>query len=87
MNDGLKDLLSMMLSRRIIGGKHIPERLMIRANTRWHSKQDQREFEKEYQRALNKRLLIRLKKRTWGGSEWHISLNPREIEEIRELIR
>ena len=41
---------------------------------------------KEYRDAINNHLILKIKKRTGKGSDWHISLNPRKLKELYEMI-
>ncbi|MFH1211742.1 MAG: hypothetical protein V1659_02315 [Candidatus Woesearchaeota archaeon] len=50
MNRILKSLLITMLNRRCIGEKHTPEKMIIRSKAKWCSRQEVKEFEKEYAR-------------------------------------
>ncbi|MFH1649078.1 MAG: hypothetical protein ABIA93_00845 [Candidatus Woesearchaeota archaeon] len=87
MNRALRALLLTMLNRRCIGGKHMPEQTLVKSKTKWLRKAEAREFDSEYRRALNSQLLLRFKKRTGKGFDWHISLNPRKLGELNELLR
>ncbi|MFH1637671.1 MAG: hypothetical protein ABIB71_04585 [Candidatus Woesearchaeota archaeon] len=37
--------------------------------------------------AINNQLILKTKKRTGKGSDWHISLNPRNLKEVYEMIK
>ncbi|MFH1073211.1 MAG: hypothetical protein V1743_07325 [Nanoarchaeota archaeon] len=87
MNAALKAVLATMLNKHYIGGKHIPEDKIVKSKTQWLQKHELDEFETEYKQAVNSELFIRLKKRTGKGSDWHISLNPRKLKEIYEMIK
>ncbi|MBU0459648.1 MAG: hypothetical protein KJ597_06680 [Nanoarchaeota archaeon] len=76
-----------MLSKRYIGGKHTPEDKLIKSKTKWLESGEKREFEKEYKQLVNERILIREKKRTKKGLDWHIYLNPRMLKEMYEKLR
>lgn len=86
MNGALKDLIIFMLNRRYIGGKHTLEERLINSKTKWLRKEDYRYFEKEYRELINNQSILRVKKRTGKGSDWHISLNPRRLKELNEMI-
>lgn len=86
MNPSLKAIITSMLNKRIIGGKHTPEDKMVLSKTRWLQKEECAEFEKEYHDAINSQLILRIKKRTGKGSDWHISLNPHKLKELYEMI-
>jgi len=84
MNKALRSVLSFLVNQKCIGGKHFPEDVLIKSRTRWLQKQEVREFKKEYKKI--KHLLITLKKRTGKGSGWHISINPKCLSKIKELL-
>jgi len=86
MNSGLKAILLFLLNKRYIGNKHFPESKLIVSRTKYLSTEEQKEFEKEYKELINGLFLLKLKKRTGKGADWHISLNPRRLKEIYEMI-
>ena len=86
MNAALKTMLNKMFRRNIIGAKHTPENLIIGSKLKHVNNYSKKEFYEEYHKLLRQNYFIRLKKRTGKGSDWHISLNPEMIEEIKELV-
>jgi len=86
MNGALKAIITFMLSKKYIGGKHTPEEKLINSKTKWLQKEDLNNFKKEYRNIINGQLILRMKKRTGKGSDWHISLNPRKLKELNEMI-
>lgn len=86
MNRALKAILLFLLNHRYFGNKHAVEKRIIISKTRFISRQEKREFEKEYREMLNQGIIIRLKKRTGKGSDWHVSLNPGKISELNRLL-
>lgn len=86
MNGALKTLIADMLTKKCIGGKHTPEEKLVTSKTKWLQKDDARAFEKEYREAIKRGLILRTKKKTGRGSGWHISLNPRRLKELHEMI-
>ena len=86
MNGALKAIITVMLSKKCIGGKHTPEEKLINSKTKWLQKEDYRDFEKGYRKLINNQSILRTKKRTGKGSDWHISLNPRKLKELNEMI-
>lgn len=86
MNYELKQVLRYLLFGHIIGNKHFPERLLIISKTKHLNKNERKEFEEEYKTLINQNYFIRLKKKTGKGSEWHISLNPEMLEEVKEKV-
>ena len=75
-----------MLSKRCIGGKHTPEEKLINSKVKWIEANERKEFEKEYKQIINEGIIIRSKKMTGGGSDWHISLNPRMLKKLYEKL-
>ena len=86
MNKALRAILISMLSKRIIGGCHTPESKLITSKIKWLNKEETRQFEEEYKEIINNQIIIRLKKRTKKSSDWHISINPRKIKELNEIL-
>jgi len=86
MNGGLRAIILFLLNKRYIGGKHFPEEKLVVSRTRYLNSEEQKEFEQEYKSFVNELFLLRLKKRTGKGSDWHISLNPRKLKELYEKI-
>jgi len=86
MNGALKAIITFMLSKKYIGGRHTLEEKLVNSKTKWMQKGDYRNFEKEYRELINNQSILRKKKRTGKGSDWHISLNPRRLKELNEMI-
>ncbi len=86
MNNGTKAILTFLLNKRYIGGKHFPEEKLFVSRTKYLPKSDQKICEKELDALICTRYIIRLKKRTGKGTEWHISLHSSRIQEIYEMI-
>jgi len=86
MNKAIKALLTTLLSQRKIGGNHAPEKHLLVSKTRWLSKPEKKGFEKEYKELINNQTILRTKKRTGKGFDWHISLNPKSVKETYEQI-
>ncbi len=84
MNKAITSILKFLLNQNIIGAKHFPENKLIKSRIKWLNKQEQKNFKKQYK--LIKKYLIRLKKRTGKGSSYHISINPKYLKEIKELL-
>ncbi|KYK25415.1 hypothetical protein AYK26_06115 [Euryarchaeota archaeon SM23-78] len=75
-----------MLNQRIIGGKHTPENKIIKSKTKWLDKKEKKEFQKEYKELIKQGVMIRVKKRTGKGSDWHISLNSKKVNEVMRWL-
>jgi hypothetical protein len=86
MNKAIIALLTTLLNQRKIGGNHIPEKLIISSKTRWLNKDERRDFQREYKELINNQTILRAKKRTGKGFDWHISLNPKSVEEALRII-
>lgn len=84
--NALKDLVTVLLRKRVFGGKHTPEKKLIKLQTRQLNKQQKKDFDKEYLNLIKDEFILRSKKRTGKGSDWHIRLNPRKIKEINEFL-
>lgn len=87
MNPILRSVLLFLLNKRYIGGKHIPEDKVLKSKTKWADPKYLPDFNKEYKELTNKNFILKLKKKTGKGSDWHISLNPRRLKDLYELIR
>jgi len=86
MNDALKNVLQYLLHHHVIGGKHIPERFIIKIKTIPLNKFQRREFFRDYKSLINQEVIFRQKKRTGKGYEEHISINPSYVEDIESWI-
>ena len=86
MHAGTKAILTFLLNKRYIGGKHFPLDKLYTSRTKYLSKNEQKECEVELYNLIRLGYIIQLKKRTGKGSEWHVSLNPHMIQEIYEMI-
>jgi hypothetical protein len=84
MNKALRAIINHMLNNRIIGEKHIPEKRIIKSRTKWLNKEERKEFKTEYEALIKNNIIFRTKKRTGKDYDWHISLNPRKLQEIED---
>ena len=82
MNRAIKALLTTLLNQKIIGAKHTIENRIIKSKTKYLEKQEKKDFTKEYKQLINNNIIIRIKKRTGKGKDWHISLNAKKVQEI-----
>ncbi|MFH1181985.1 MAG: hypothetical protein V1702_03430 [Candidatus Woesearchaeota archaeon] len=87
MDSALRDMLLIMVHRLIIGNRHTPEDAIIRSKTKWLSKDEKRGFFREYKQLVNETYILRAKKRTGKGNDWHISLNPSRVSEIKTKLK
>jgi hypothetical protein len=81
----INQAITYLWKQRCIGERHIPEMYLIRFVLRHRTRDEIKEFQKDFRAAVNEGLIIRLKKRTGKGSGYHISLNPSRIPMIHEL--
>ena len=86
MQPSSKAVLQRLLIGNYIGAKHRPEQKVLKRATIRLDKDAIKIFQHEYRLMLNQSWLIRLKKRTGKGSDWHISLNPKKLQEIKDSI-
>jgi len=83
IENGTKLLLSRLLNKRIIGGKHTPEERVLG----WiaHLPPDeQKRIKNDWGICIKQRLWVFRMKKT---GEWHVSLNPKRIHEISNAIK
>ena len=86
MNRAIKSLLTALLNKKKIGKSHTPEHKQIVSKTKWLNKKEKKEFDDEYKELISKEIILRLKKKTKKSSDWHISLNPKKLKELREML-
>ena len=81
-------ILKKLIRANIWGGKHTPLDF-IRKGMPEHYKnthQGQREFERAIKDLLNNEWISIVMKRTSKGSDEHLSLNPRKVQEIKQFL-
>jgi len=87
MKDVFKStILEFLLKKDCIGGVHTPLG-RVRACIELHSKQDKKDFEEALDELVKDGWIIAAHKRTARGSDVHLSINPREIDEISEFLK
>ena len=86
MHDALKTILLYLINKKYVGGRHTFEDRLIKSKTKRIDRADIREVDKEYKMLINEGFIVRLKKRTGKGSDWHISLNPGKLKELKEKL-
>jgi len=87
MNIALKSLLIKLFNKKYIGGRHTQEHKLIIIKTKWLTKYEKRNFEKEYKLMVNQEFILKIKKKTHKGIDWHISLNPKKLKELRGILK
>lgn len=85
LSDATKAVLSYLLNKRLFQ-RHKPEDKILRFKIRWLSKEERKIFEKEYACLIQEEIILKEKKQTGKGTDWHIRLNPRKLKEALELI-
>lgn len=86
MNKAIKALLTTLLNQRKIGGNHAPEHRLVVSKAKWLSKEERKEFEKEYKQLKSDQVIMISMKRTGKGFDWHISLNPKRVNDVYEML-
>ncbi|MBS3147423.1 hypothetical protein J4219_00900 [Candidatus Woesearchaeota archaeon] len=79
-------ILEFLLKKNCIGGAHTPlDR--VKSCIELHSKQDKKEFEQALDELVKENWVISASKRTGKGTDTHLSLNPRTLNQISEYLR
>jgi len=74
-------IIRKLYNKRRIGGKHTEEKNCFRA-LNGLDKQKKKEIIEEWTFCINSGMIIREMK----TGEWHVSLNPRKLKEINEIL-
>ena len=82
INNGTKTIIRRLLTRRYIGGKHTEENHIFQWMSHLPSKEGSGVLD-EWKMLINEGFILRSKK----TGEYHISLNPRKLKELYELIK
>lgn len=86
MKDSFKaTILEFLLKKSCIGGAHTPLG-RVRSCVEVHSKQEKKEFEQAIDELVKQEWVIALTKRTGKGSDIHLSINPRALDEISTYL-
>jgi len=80
------DLLQRMIIQKYIGGKHTPEKNILKNKIAYLTRKERKEFELIYTQLINEEIIIRKKKMTKKSTDWHISLNPKKTKIVKEII-
>jgi hypothetical protein len=86
MDAVLRRILFFLLRWRCIGAKHTPEDKVITSRTKWMNRYEKDVFQKEYDALVGQDFILRAKKRTGKGSDWHICINPKKLKELYGLL-
>jgi len=86
-------MLKKIILRRLIrsntwGGKHTPVDFVMKGLPEYYrnTNKGKKLIEKALKELVNDELVVILAKKTGKGSSSHISLNPRKVVEIREIL-
>lgn len=82
ISDETKAILRRLFNKKRIGGKHTEEKNCLRWIKNLAPKKH-RQVLKDWKKCINEGLVLKSIK----TSEFHISLNPRKLKEILELIK
>jgi len=74
-------ILEFLLKKGCIGGVHTPLG-RVKSCIELHSKQDKKELEQALDELVKNAWVISATKRTGKGSDIHLSINPRALNEI-----
>lgn len=88
--DVLKRLILQKLVRsNVWGGKHTPLDYVIKGVPEHYrnTHQGKKKVENVLKELINDEWIIILAKRTGGGSDSHVSLNPRKVSEIKQFLQ
>lgn len=86
MDIALRAVLKYLWKKKYFGHKHTPEERTIKKVVHWRNREQKKEFNSQYKEVINEGLILRLKKRTGKGSDWHISINPKKIKDLMEKL-
>lgn len=83
-----KFILRELIKRRKIGGSHTTLDNVVQhlSDEFLKEKRTRKIIESALKELVNDKMVIVLKKRTGKGSDLHISINPRKLKEIAELL-
>ncbi|MBS3121726.1 hypothetical protein J4434_02485 [Candidatus Woesearchaeota archaeon] len=86
INEEVKSIVRTLLTRKRIGGVHTPEAQLFRKFKNIHDKEIRKKIDEDWKQLETFGYLIRMKKRTKKGTDYHVSLNPKRVFEIKEWI-
>ncbi len=85
MLDETKRLLKQLWNKKYIGAKHIPEKKLLK-RFYFSNQKTLKQFEKEFRDLVLKGIIMKERKRTGKGMDWHLSLNPRKLSSVSEIF-
>lgn len=88
INRAKRFILRELIKRKKIGGSHIPLDNVIRylPEEFLKDKRTKKIINFTLKELVNNKMVVVLKKKTGKGSDLHISVNPRKLKEIAELL-
>ncbi|MBI4453103.1 hypothetical protein HY636_00500 [Candidatus Woesearchaeota archaeon] len=81
-----RNILKVLFNRKSIGNAHFPEDLLFKRLKNIHDKQLRKLVDEEWKKLENEGFIVRMKKKTHKGNDFHVSLNPKRIFEVKEMI-
>lgn len=82
----IKNALTILFNKKYIGNAHVPEEFIMKRLKNVHDKKLRRQIADEWKWLENEGYITRMKKRTSKGTDFHVSLNPKKIFEVKEMI-
>lgn len=83
----LKSVIRFLLTHKCVGGVHTPESFLFKRFKNVHDKQIRKKIAVQWFELEREGFIIRMKKRTRKGSDYHISLNPSFVPLLREMSK
>ncbi len=87
MNKGIEAMLSSLINKRKIGGSHTPEEKLVNSKKKWLNEDEKKDFDREYKELKKEGIFLRGKKRTGKSYAWHISLRPKKVCQVKEMLK
>ena len=83
-----KHILKKLVRARVWGGKHTPLDFLTNGIPEHYriTHQGKKKIEETLKELVNAEWIFLLSKRTGGGSDEHVSLNPRKVAEIKQFL-
>ena len=85
--DEVKLIIRKLLRQSCIGGVHTPEKPLFRRIKNLHNKILKKEIVKNWAELVNHGYIWRIMKRTKKGTDYHISVNPKKVYELKEEVK
>jgi hypothetical protein len=86
INKEVNAMLKKLYIRKCIGRAHMPEEILLKKVKRIKNKKYRKKIEKQWKELENCKYIIRMKKRTKKGMDFHVCLNPKVVFEIEQWL-